>query len=275
MVLGLGGDTLARWGVLDRLGWSALPAYGLLEERDEAAARAAGSHLASERVVLWDGPAQAPAPSAASAEAATRPDVELLERVAERALATRGGRAAVFVDRDGTLIVERGYLGDPAGVELLPGAVAGLRLLRDAGFPVVVISNQSGIARGKFTLAAAHATMARLRRLLREQGVELDSIRFCPHAPEEGCTCRKPGTRLLAEAAEDLRLSLPSSAMVGDKRLDAETGRAAGGTGVLVRTGYGREEEARNADGAFVPPDAVVDDFAAAAAWIVARHESR
>jgi histidinol-phosphate phosphatase family protein len=175
----------------------------------------------------------------------------------------------VFVDRDGTLIAEAGYLSDPDGVVLLPGVAHALRQLRDAGLPVVVISNQAGVGRGRYPLAAAHATMARLRVLLRGHGVELDAVRFCPHAPDAGCACRKPGTRLFAEAAEDLRLSLASSVMVGDKRLDAEAGQAAGGMGLLVRTGYGRQEEAKEGRA----PDAVFDDFAAAAAWILERYE--
>ena len=106
--------------------------------------------------------------------------------------------------------------------------------------------------------------------LLRAEGVELDAVRFCPHAPDAGCACRKPGTLLLQEAAEDLRLSLASSVMVGDKRIDVEAGQAAGGMGVLVRTGYGREEEARDGRA----PDRVFDDLQAAAGWILERYET-
>jgi histidinol phosphatase-like enzyme len=111
--------------------------------------------------------------------------------------------------------------------------------------------------------------MARLRRLLRAQGVELDGVYFCPHRPEEGCACRKPGTALLERAAEDLNLHLRSSFMVGDKRLDVETGHRASARGVLLRTGYGRDEERREggpADG----PDMVCDDLLEAARWILA-----
>jgi histidinol-phosphate phosphatase family protein len=180
----------------------------------------------------------------------------------------------VFADRDGTLIVERDYLADPDGVSLIPGVPRALADLRAAGFPVVVISNQSGVGRGRFTLARAYEVMARLRERLRVEGVELDAIYLCPHRPEEACACRKPGTALLERAAEDLQLTLARSFMVGDKRIDVETAARAGGRGVLVRTGYGREEELRPAapDGADAPAF-VAEDFATAAAWILAHEE--
>jgi D-glycero-D-manno-heptose 1,7-bisphosphate phosphatase len=114
-----------------------------------------------------------------------------------------------------------------------------------------------------------HEAMARLRRRLRAEGVELDGIYFCPHRPEAGCTCRKPGSLLLERAAEDLGLSLRGSYMVGDKRLDVETGHRVGARGLLVRTGYGRDEEAREGS-AIETPDAACDDLPAAAEWILA-----
>jgi len=268
LLLGRTAADFAHGAWPDALAWHSLPAFGLVEEREADAVRAAAGSVPLERIALWsDGPpASSPDP--------THPDVDVLERAVERLHAVRSGRlgrTAVFLDRDGTLVVEEGYLSDPARMRLLPGVAAALRHLQAAGLPLVVISNQSGVGRGRFPLATAYATMARLRALLRSEGVELDAIRFCPHAPEEGCPCRKPGTLLLEEAAEDLRLSLVGSVMVGDKRLDAETGQAAGGSGVLVRTGYGREEEGR--DGRAT--DATVDDLGAAAAWILRRYESR
>jgi len=180
-------------------------------------------------------------------------------------------RSAAFLDRDGTLVVERGYLSDPADLELLPGAADAVRTLHAAGLAVVVISNQSGVGRGLFPLARVYQAMAALRRVLRARGAELDAIYFCPHRPEEGCDCRKPGSALLLRAAEDLQLDLRRSAMVGDKLLDVETGHRAGGLGVLVRTGYGRDEEGRLAsEPASRRPDRVSGDLAEAAGWIVA-----
>jgi D-glycero-D-manno-heptose 1,7-bisphosphate phosphatase len=179
----------------------------------------------------------------------------------------------VFLDRDGTLVIERGYLSDPDDIELLPGTAQALRELKAAGYPLVVISNQSGVGRGFYPESRVHEAMARLRHELRARGVELDAVYFCPHRPEAGCACRKPGTALLERAADDLELTLRHSVMVGDKMLDVETGHRAGAHGILLRTGYGRDEEQRGADARTVP-DAVCDDIAQAARWILERGEA-
>jgi histidinol phosphatase-like enzyme len=121
-----------------------------------------------------------------------------------------------------------------------------------------------------FTLERVYQAMARLRELLRPHDVELDAIYVCPHRPEENCPCRKPRTGLLERAAEDQWLTLTGSTMVGDKRIDAETGQNAGGHGVLVRTGYGRDEETADEGAATRPPDAVCEDLAAAVRWVLA-----
>ena len=179
------------------------------------------------------------------------------------------------MDRDGTLVAERGYLSDPDGLELLPGVAAALRQLRQAGHPVVIISNQAGVGRGRFGIEQVHAVMARLRWMLRAEGVEIDAIHFCPHAPGEGCACRKPGTQLFERAAEDLQISLRASMMAGDKRLDAAAGIRAGGVGVLVRTGYGREEEANVGNGEYPAPTRVCETLLEAAEWFCSIEESR
>lgn len=267
-----GERALARWTLADRWAWDSLHATALVEEGDADAARTHARELPLERFALWSEEGAPGAPDVAHA------DVEILERALERALARqarRSLRSAAFLDRDGTLVAERGYLANPDGLELLPGVPGALRALRDAGIPVIVVSNQSGVGRGLFPLARVYEVMARLRRTLREEGVELDAVYFCPHRPEEGCACRKPGTGLLLRAAEDQCVALASSVMVGDKRLDAATGQAAGGFGVLVRTGYGREEEARIGDGEFErAPDRVFNGLPEAAAWFVAGTEA-
>jgi len=263
MVLDLTRAAHGRWGWLDRWAWGALHSAALVDEAEAGQWALDPRGLDRDRIGLWPAGVPATAPDAA------HPDTEVLERACERAIARhRGGaaRPAVFLDRDGTLVEETGYLSDPESLALLPGVAAALRDLAAADLPLVVISNQSGIGRGMFREADVHAVMARLRRRLRECGVELSAIYFCPHRPEEGCACRKPGTALLERAAEDLHLSLRGSVMIGDKRIDAATGRLAGGQGILVRTGYGREEELRN-DPLLPPPDHVSDDLAAAAAW--------
>ncbi len=269
MVLGLDHAAVARWGPVQEGAWATLQAWGLVEEGEGPAFQRDAHGLDLQRVALW--PAEPPA----AAPDAAHPDTEVLERACERALArhrTRVPRPAVFVDRDGTLVVERGYLSDPADLELLPGAAPALRQLRAAGLPVIVISNQSGVGRGYFSLGRVYEAMAELRARLRAEGVELDGIYFCPHRPEDGCACRKPGTLLLERAAEDHRLSLRASFMIGDKRLDVETAHRAGAGGVLVRSGYGVEEERAASGGPGASePDFVGDDLEAAAAWILAQ----
>lgn len=156
-------------------------------------------------------------------------------------------RRAVFLDRDGTLIDEFGYLGDPDGVRLLPGAIHAVRRLNEAGWKAVVVTNQSGVARGLFDDAAVRAVHGRLEALLAAGGAHLDLVLYCPHHPGHGtgalrtrCACRKPEPGLLRTAAERLGLDLPACWTIGDSERDLEAGRRAGlAGGVLVETGKG------------------------------------
>ena len=175
-------------------------------------------------------------------------------------------RPAVFIDRDGTIMIEREYLADPDGVEILPGAFEALAALREAGFALVIVTNQSGIARGYYSLEDYHAVAARLEVLLGEAGVGVDMTRFCPHHPDLGgpCPCRKPGTGMYLDAAGELGLDPAGSYYVGDKLTDVLPALELGGRGILVRTGYGHELEA-SAPAQIL----VVDDLAAAAELIV------
>ena len=154
-------------------------------------------------------------------------------------------RPAVFLDRDGTLIREKEYLADPASVILLEGIPEALRRLREAGFALVVVTNQSGIARGLYSLADYHAVARRLDEVLAGEGVLPDATYFCPHHPEfsEPCNCRKPLTGMYLQAAEELRLDLAASFYVGDRIKDVLPAKELGGRGILVRTGYGAAEE--------------------------------
>jgi D-glycero-D-manno-heptose 1,7-bisphosphate phosphatase len=163
-------------------------------------------------------------------------------------------RRAVFLDRDGTLIQERDYLADPEGVTLLPGVPEALQLLAGAGFALVVVTNQSGIARGLYTLDDYHAVAHRLDEELHRTGVELDATYFCPHHPDltGPCECRKPNTGMYVQAARELGLDLSDSYFVGDRQKDVLPAVTLGGTGILVRTGYGPEEEVTVEEGTTV-----------------------
>lgn len=177
-----------------------------------------------------------------------------------------GPRAAVFLDRDGTVIVEADYLADPAGVTLIDGADRAIRHLTGSGLAVVLVTNQSGIARGLFSEVDYHAVNGRLREMLKVGGAAFDGTYYCPHHPDFSgpCDCRKPGTALYLRAASELGLDLAKSFYVGDRPTDVAPARTLGGTGLMVRTGYGRE----SVDS--VPTTVrVVDDIEAAAEWIL------
>jgi D-glycero-D-manno-heptose 1,7-bisphosphate phosphatase len=155
---------------------------------------------------------------------------------------------AAFIDRDGTLIEERGDLGDPADVFLIPGAVDAVRRLQEAGLRAVLVTNQSGIAKGLFSLEDYRAVHGRLERMLGEQGVHFDQVYFCPHHPDVtgACDCRKPGEGMYRRAERDLSVDLSRSFYVGDRWRDVAVTERVGGTGYIVRTG---------AAGQGAPPD--------------------
>ncbi|MCU0770692.1 MAG: HAD family hydrolase [Verrucomicrobia bacterium] len=176
--------------------------------------------------------------------------------------------AAVFLDRDGTLIVEKEYLSDPAGVEIFPGVGAALRRLMDARLRLVVVTNQSGIGRGYYTEADMHRVNQRVLDLLAPEGVRFEQIYFAPEAPDQPSRGRKPLPQFLFDARDAFGLDLTRSCMVGDKQADLECGWNAGVRQcILVRTGYGRETEAQL--GSDASRTVVVDDLTAAAEWIL------
>lgn len=167
-------------------------------------------------------------------------------------------RPALFCDRDGTLIHDAHYLRDPDQVRLLDGAVAMLRALRDAGWALVVVTNQAGIARGLITAAQYDAVRARLDALLAAEGVTLDATYHCPHHPDftGPCRCRKPGTALYEAAAADLGIDLARSVWIGDRWHDVAPALLFGGRGILVPSvDTPADEQARAARDALVLPD--------------------
>jgi histidinol-phosphate phosphatase family protein len=155
-------------------------------------------------------------------------------------------RPALFLDRDGTIIVDVGYPRDPDRVQLLPGAAEALRSLA-ARAALVIVSNQSGLARGRFTRAEADAVHARVVELLAAAGVTLAGAHYCWHGPDDGCCCRKPAPGLLLAAADALDLDLAASMVVGDKPSDVEAGRAAGCAHGLLFAAADAPAEARAA----------------------------
>jgi D-glycero-D-manno-heptose 1,7-bisphosphate phosphatase len=166
-------------------------------------------------------------------------------------------RRFILLDRDGTIIVERHYLSDPQQVELISGAALGLGLLRQMGFGLVVITNQSGIGRGLFDRARLDLIHRRLYALLAAEGVYLNGIYFCPHTPEDECSCRKPKPGLVELAATQLGFDPQASYLIGDQPCDIELGQRIGATTFLVRTGYGAQVAAQTT----VNPDCVVEDL--------------
>ena len=188
-------------------------------------------------------------------------------------------RPAVFLDRDGTIIEDVGFLRDLSHIDLLPWAPNAIRALNDAGYAVVVITNQSGVGRGLFDEVHVRATHAALDRLLATGGARVDGYYYCPHYPKSAdpryggaCDCRKPAPGLLRRAAADLDLDLPASWMVGDWWRDVEAGLAAGTRTILIRSG--RAGEHRPAPHAASQPDAILNNLMEAAGWIL-RNSSR
>jgi D-glycero-D-manno-heptose 1,7-bisphosphate phosphatase len=171
-------------------------------------------------------------------------------------------RRFVLLDRDGTINEEIGYVLRPDELRLIPGAADALRELRGLGLGLVVVTNQSPIARGMLDPDGLEAIHDRLRELLADAGVTLDRIEHCPHRPDEGCACRKPGTLMVDRAAAALGFDPAESWIVGDHAADMRLGRAIGARTILVRTGHGEQELAGGADAL---ADHVVDDLAAAA----------
>jgi D-glycero-D-manno-heptose 1,7-bisphosphate phosphatase len=188
---------------------------------------------------------------------------ELVRRA--RALAGPKGRPTVFLDRDGTLIEDVGYPREPGQVRLLPACAQALSSLKQQGFALVVVSNQSGVGRGLITAEEAAGVHRRFADLLAEQGVVVDAVYYCPHAPEEGCLCRKPSPTLLLRAAQELELDLPRSFMVGDKSSDVEAGRRAGCRTVL----FSRGTHVADCD---TGPDRVVSDWDEALPYLLCQH---
>lgn len=183
---------------------------------------------------------------------------------------------AVFLDRDGTINEECGYLNHPDRLKLIEGAAEAVALLKRHGFRTIVVSNQSGVARGYFPEELLVAVHEKIQALLKEHGTALDAIYYCPHHPAVGeppyrqdCECRKPKLGMIHKAEREFAVDARRSYMVGDKLSDVEFGKNAGCTTVLVLTGYGKGEWKYNRGKCPVEPDRVAADVLGAAKWII------
>ncbi len=185
----------------------------------------------------------------------------------------------VFLDRDGTLCEEVGYLSSVEQMRLIPRSGEAVRLLNQKGYKVVVVTNQAGVARGFFPEAVLEGLHAEMVRQLREEGAYLDGIYYCPHHPLDGfppyrqeCNCRKPATGLLERAAADLNLDLLSGYMIGDHFSDVECGQRVGAETVLLLTGHGQEALAKRESWPR-PPSFIATDLYAAVLWVLGKSE--
>ncbi len=175
----------------------------------------------------------------------------------------------VFLDRDGTLIEEVDFLSTVEETRLFPFTIEALKLLRDAGFAFVVTTNQSGIARGYFDGDAVDAIHTRIQELIRPAGLAIESFHYCPHFPDAGCECRKPGTGMIRQASKKIDVDLEKSWVIGDKILDIGMGFNAGARTGLVLTGYGAEHSLELER----QPDIVAENLLDAAKAIVGKIE--
>ena len=182
---------------------------------------------------------------------------------------------AVFLDRDGTIIEDVGYLSSPEQIKFIPGSIESIKSLNQSGFKVIVISNQSGVARGHFSEDMLQTIDKIVHRGLLHGGAHVDAHYYCPHHPQHGvypykqeCDCRKPNTGLIKQATEQFKIDLNSSFMIGDKATDIELGKKSGIRTVLVQTGYGKKE-LKHAKG----PDKVAENLWEAVKWVISTSE--
>lgn len=176
-------------------------------------------------------------------------------------------RPALILDRDDTINPDVPYCSDPADFELIDGVGEAIARANAADVPVIVVTNQSGIARGYFTEETLTAIHDKMHRLLADHGARVEDVYHCPHHPDDGCDCRKPGTAMLTRAARDHDLDLEASVLVGDRIMDVVAAHRVGAAGVIVPSKKGRAE----LDDHDVEPDLIADDLGEAVDWALPR----
>ena len=190
-------------------------------------------------------------------------------------------RPAVFLDRDGTINEQKGYINHLSRFDILPGVAEAIRLLNENNILVIVVSNQSGVARGYFPLALVHEVHEHLRETLRREQAVIDRILFCPHYPDDKdstndskCECRKPKTGLIDQACAEFDIDLSNSYVVGDHHTDIKLAHNAELRGILVKTGYGRGEIEYVLPGLARGPDHIAEDLLDAVHWLLKNEKS-
>ncbi len=173
----------------------------------------------------------------------------------------------IFLDRDGTIIEEKDFIKTPDEIEFLPGSIEAIKILKELGYKIIVISNQSGIGRGILTEEMVNRVNKSFLGRLKKENAEIDALYFCPHSPEENCDCRKPRIGLIMKAVEEQKLDLKETVVIGDKLSDVELGKKVGAKTVLVLTGYGKKE-ADKAKVSSIKPDYITDNLYKAVNWL-------
>ena len=200
----------------------------------------------------------------------------------EKTVTDSSNKPAVFLDRDGTINEQMGYLNHLSRFIILPGAAEGIRLLNEQHIPVFVVTNQSGLARGYFPPELLDEIHAKMNDLLTAKGARVDGIYICPHHPEAkeekyrlACNCRKPKPGLFLQAAAEHNIDLSASFVIGDRWSDLKAAAACQATGVLVLTGYGRGDRDYIGPTQEVQPAIVAEDLHGAAEWIISTIKGR
>ena len=177
------------------------------------------------------------------------------------------GNKAAFIDRDGTINANIGYIDSPDSFKMYSGVAEGIKLLNEDGFKVIIITNQSGIARGFFSEETLDKIHNKMKKELSDKGAKIDAIYYCPHHPDEKCSCRKPNPGLIEKATNDLDIDTKKSFILGDRMLDVEAGHKKGCKTVLVPEN--KEKVNIEMEESKIEPDYVCDDFYTGVKWIL------